>query len=194
MATRHPAALLVVLAVLVAISALGGAVPARAELRINTLSVFLNDYDVTIHVVLFGAVPDSLYEGIHSGIPAHVRLRVELWQYNRFLPDLRTQSRTVERQITYNPLTKEYKVLSVRNEHREPYLTKDLREAQRVISEFRVGNLIPAASLNAKELYYVRAQSAVSLSGINSWMTRYNGNAEETDWARSDLLTLTRRQ
>jgi hypothetical protein len=165
-----------------------------AELRINTLSVFLNDYDVTIHVVLFGAIPESLYEGIHSGIPAHVRLRVELWQYNRFLPDRRTQSRTVERQITYNPLTKEYKVMSVRNEHREPYLTKDLREAQRVISEFRVGNLIAAAALNSKELYYVRAQSAVSLSGINSWMTRYNGNAEETDWARSDLLTLTRSQ
>ena len=76
------------------------------------------------------------------GIPIHVRCRVELWQYNRFVPDRRTQSRNVDRQITYNPLTKEYKVVSLKSEHREPYLTKDLREAQRVISEFRIGNLL----------------------------------------------------
>src|SRR3989442_6833460 len=97
---------------------------------------------------------------------------VEVWQYNRLLPARRTQSRTVERQITYNVLTKEYKVVSLRNEHREPYLTKDLREAQRVISEFRVGNLVSASSLNARELYYVRAQSVVCLGGVNSWFAR----------------------
>jgi hypothetical protein len=168
--------------------------PARAELRISNLSVFLNDFDVTVHVVLFGAVPQSLYESLHTGIPAHVRMRVELWQYNRMLPDRRTQSRTVERQLTYNVLTKEYKVVSLRNEHREPYLTKDLREAQRVISEFRVGNLVKASSLNARELYYVRAQSAVSLGGVNSWLARFTGEAEETDWVRSNLLTLNRSQ
>src|SRR6266478_5639776 len=100
---------------------------ARAELRISNLSVFLNDFDVTVHVVLFGAIPQNLYESLHTGIPTHVRMRVELWQYNRLLPDRRTQSRSVERQITYNVLTKEYKVVSLRNEHREPYLTKDLR-------------------------------------------------------------------
>ncbi len=194
MATRRNARIGAALGVAIAVAALAAPVPAWAELRINTLSVFLNDYDVTIQVVLFGAIPESVYEGLHSGIPVHVRLRVELWQYNRFIPDRRTQSRTVERQVAYNPLTKEYKVLSIRNEHREPYLTKDLREAQRVISEFRVGSLIPAANLDAKELYYIRANSAVSLSGVNSWMTRYNGSAEQTDWVRSDLLTLTRRQ
>src|SRR5262245_22669506 len=175
MATRRNARIGLALGVAIAVAALASPTPGWAELRINTLSVFLNDHDVTIHAVLFGAIPESLHEGLHTGIPAHVRLRVELWQYNRFLPDRRTQSRTVERQLTYNPLTKEYKVLSIRNERREPYLTKDLREAQRVISEFRVGNLIPAANLDSKELYYVRANSAVSLSGVNSWMTRYNG-------------------
>jgi len=100
----------------------------------------------------------------------------------------------VERQLTYNVLTKEYKVVSLRNEHREPYLTKDLREAQRVISEFRVGNLVKASSLNARELYYVRVQSVVSLGGVNSWLARYTGEAEETDWVRSNLLTLNRSQ
>lgn len=168
--------------------------PARAELRIGNLSVFLNDYEVTVHVVLFGAIPQGLYESLQSGIPTHVRLRVELWQYNRFLPDHRTQSRNVERQITYNVLTKEYKVESLIAEHREPYLTKDLREAQRVLSEFRIGSLIPAASLNAKELYYVRVQSIVSLRGVNTWLARYTGEAEQTDWVRSNLLTLTRSQ
>ena len=168
--------------------------PARAELRISNLSVFLNDFDVTVHVVLFGAVPQSLYESLHTGIPTHVRMRVELWQYARFLPDRRVQSRTVERQITYNVLTKEYKVVSLKGEQREAHLTKDLREAQRVISELRVGALVAASSLSPTELYYVRVRSTVAASGLNSWFARYTGDAEETDWVRSNLLTVTRSQ
>ena len=85
-------------------------------------------------------------------------------------------------------------MVSLKSEHREPYLTKDLREAQRVLSEFRIGNLIPAAQLNPKELYYVRAQSIVTLGGVNSWFARFTGEAEQTDWIRSNLLTLTRSQ
>jgi hypothetical protein len=63
--------------------ALAIAAPARAELRISDLAVFLNDHEVVVHVVLFAAVPDAFQEGIQSGIPAHVRFTVELWQYNR---------------------------------------------------------------------------------------------------------------
>jgi len=40
----------------------------------------------------------------------------------------------------------------------------------------------------------VRAQSAVSLGGVNSWLARFTGEAEETDWVRSSLLTLNRSQ
>jgi hypothetical protein len=173
---------------------LAAPVAARAELRISNLSVFLNDFDVTVHVVLLGTIPPSLYESFQTGIPAHVRLDVELWQYNRFLPDRRLAARTVERQITYNVMTKEYKVVSAKGEQREPYLTKDLREAQRVISEHRIGSLAAAASLSPKELYYVRVRSDVSLGGTNSWVTRFGGDAEETDWVRSNLLTLSRTQ
>ncbi len=194
MLTGRRAPLRAVLLGAVAFWVLAAPAPAQAELRIGNLSVFLNDYEVTVQVILFGAIPERLYESLQSGIPTNVRLRVELWQYNPFLPDHRTQSRNVERQITYNVLTKEYKVVSLKAEHREPYLTKDLREAQRVISEFRIGSLIPAASLNPKELYYVRVKSIVSLRGVNSWMARFTGEAEETDWVRSSLLTLTRSQ
>jgi hypothetical protein len=194
MVTGRRAALQAALLPVVALWMLAAPASARADLRIGNLEVFLNDYDVTVRVVLFGAIPESLLESLHTGIPAQVRLRVELWQYNRFLPDRRTQSRNVDRQISYNVLTKEYKVVSLKAEHREPYLTKDLREAQRILSEFRIGNLIPAASLDAKELYYVRVQSIVSLGGVNSWFARFTGDAEQTDWIRSSLLTLTRSQ
>jgi hypothetical protein len=168
--------------------------PARAELRISNLSVFLNDFDVTVHVVLLGALPESMHESLHSGIATHVRLTVELWQQNRFLADRRLQARTVERQVTYNVLTKEYKVVSLGGEQREPYLTKDLREAQRVVSEMRVGNLAPATSLSRHELYYVRVRSDVSQGGVNSWFARFTGDAEETPWVQSSLLTVTRNQ
>jgi len=95
---------------------------------------------------------------------------------------------------TYNVLTKEYKVASLKGEQREPMLTKDLREAQRVISELRVGQLAPVAALDKRELYYVRVRSDVSLGGVNSWFARMTGEAEETPWVQSSLLTPVRGQ
>jgi hypothetical protein len=167
---------------------------AGAEVRISNLSVFLNVYDVTVSVVLFDAVPDALHESIHTGIPAHVRYYVELWQYTKMGVDRRLQARTVERQLTYNVLTKEYKVVSLKGETREPILTKDLREAQRVISELRVGQLAPVAALDKQDLYYVRVRSDVSLGGVNSWFARMTGEAAETPWVQSSLLTPVRSQ
>ena len=174
-----------------ALCILASGTPARAELRISDLSVFLNDYDVTVNVVLLGAVPDTMHEALQSGLVSHVRLYVELWQQNRVFADRRVHARVVERQVSYNVLTKEYRVASVAGEQREPYLTKHLREAQRVVSQVRVHNLAPAASLNARELYYVRVRSEVTLGGVNSWFARFTGEAEETPWVQSDLLTTT---
>ncbi|HEX4996452.1 MAG TPA: DUF4390 domain-containing protein [Methylomirabilota bacterium] len=176
------------------IAVLLGAPAAEAEVRISNLAVFLNDYDVTVTVVLFGAVPDALHESIHTGIAAHVRYYVELWQHTRMGVDRRLQARMVERQLTYNVLTKEYKVAPLKGEQREPLLTKDLREAQRVISELRVGQLAPVAALDKQELYYVRVRSDVSLGGVNSWFARMTGEAEETPWVQSSLLTPMRSQ
>jgi hypothetical protein len=177
-----------------ALCVLGSAGPTWAELRISNLSVFLNDFDVTVHVVLLGALPETMRESLHSGIATHVRLHVELWQQNRFLADRRIQARTVERQLTYNVLSKEYKVVSIVGEQRESYVTKDLREAQRVLSEARVHNLAPATSLSRWELYYVRVRSDVSQGGVNSWIARFAGDAEETPWVQSSLLTVNRSQ
>ena len=171
-----------------------GAGGAAAQVRVSNLAVFLNDYDVTVTVVLFGAVPSALHESIHTGIAAHVRYYVELWQHAPLGIDRRLQARTVERQITYNVLTREYKVASLKGEQREPMLTKDLREAQRVISELRVGQLAPVAALDKRELYYVRVRSDVSLGGVNSWFARMTGEAEETPWVQSSLLTPVRGQ
>ena len=190
-ATSRAAPLLVV----AALWTLAAPAPARAELRISNLTVFLNDFDVTIQVVLLGAIPESLYESLQSGIAMHVRFQVELWQYNRMLPDRRLTSRTIERHVTYSVLTKEYKVVSLKGEPpQEPYVTKELREAQRVVSGFRAGDLAAASSLSPKDLYYVRVHADVSLGGVNSWIARFAGEAEETDWVRSDLLTVTRSQ
>jgi hypothetical protein len=171
-----------------------GAPDAEADVRISNLAVFLNDYDVTVTVVLFGAVPSALHESLHTGIAAHVRYYVELWQHTRMGVDRRLQARMVERQLTYNVLTKEYKVAPLKGEQREPLLTKDLREAQRVISELRVGQLAPVAALDKQELYYVRVRSDVSLGGVNSWFARMTGEAEETPWVQSSLLTPVRNQ
>lgn len=171
-----------------------GPATVGAEVRVSNLSVFLNDFDVTVTVVLFGAIPASLHESIHTGIATHVRYYVELWQHTRLGVDRRLQARMVERQLSYNVLTKEYKVSPLKGEQREATLTKDLREAQRVISELRVGQFAPVAALDKQELYYVRVRSDVSLGGVNSWFARMTGEAEETPWVQSSLLTPVRGQ
>jgi hypothetical protein len=171
-----------------------GATPAGAEIRIGNLSVFFNDFDVTVQVVLLGAIPASLHESLHSGVATHVRYHVELWQYSRFWVERMIQARTIERQLTYNVLTKEYRVASVNGEQREPYLTKNLREAQRVVSDLRVSRLAPNTALDTRELYYVRVRADVSLNGQNSWVARMAGDAAETPWIQSNLLTPSRAQ
>lgn len=172
------------------------ATPATAELRVSDLSVFLNDHDLTVEVVLLDAIPPAFHESLQSGIPAHVRLNVELMQYQRFWRggDRRIDRRRIERQLTYNLVAKEYKVAFLAGEKREPYVTKDVREAQRVASDLRGLKLAPASALDPKELYYVRVRADVSLAGVNSWLSRMTGEAEETPWVNSSLLTVTRRQ
>jgi hypothetical protein len=171
------------------------AAPAAAELRFSDRpEVFLNDHELTVHAVLLGAIPPSFHESLHSGVAAHVRFHVELWQYSRFWLDQRLAVRVVERQIHYNVVTKEYKVVAAAGEQREPYVTKNLREAQRVASELRGLKLGRVAELDPDALYYVKLRADVSLRGENTFLARLTGEAEETPWIRSTLLTVTRTQ
>src|SRR5882672_8860652 len=154
--------------------------PARAELRISDLDVFLNDHEVTVHVVLLGALPEGFQEGIQSGIPTHVRLVVELWQYLRFLPDRLLVTKTVERTLAYNVVTKEFKVAAVKGETRLVHTTRDLRDAQRVLSDIRGVKMTPAADLDPNAVIYVRFNATTALNGENTFVARMNGMAEQT--------------
>src|SRR5437667_10753679 len=119
---------------LAAALALGVTAPARAELRISDLDVFLNDHEVTVHVVLFGAIPDAFQEGIQGGIPTHVRFTVELWQYKRYWPDQRLTTKLVERSLAYNVVTKEFKVACLISETWPVHTPRDVRVAQPLLS------------------------------------------------------------
>ena len=102
MTVPNPARLVPVAAVL-ALWLLAETTPARADLRVNDLDIYLNDHDVTVHVVLLGTIPPGFHEGLQSGIPAHVRYTVELWQYNRLWRDALIKSVTIERPTTERP-------------------------------------------------------------------------------------------
>jgi hypothetical protein len=178
---------------LAAALALAAAAPARAELRISDLDVFLNDHEVTVHVVLLGALPDGLHEGIQSGIPAHIRLVIELWQYQRLLPDRMLITKTVERTLAYNVVTREFKVAAVQGETRPVFTTRDLRDAQRVLSDIRGVKMTPAAALDPTAVIYVRVQAEAALNGENTFVARMNGTAEQTA-RQSDYRTIQRVQ
>ncbi len=169
--------------------------PGSAELTISNLSVYLNDSDVTVQVAVLGAIPPGFIESVKSGIPTTVRFTVELWQYRRLWPDRLLKARTIERQLLYNVLTKEFKVASLSGETREPYTSRELRDAQRVLSELRGLKLLPATELQPTALFYVRVHAEAALNGrANTLLTRLSGEADETPWVTSSLLTVSRTQ
>jgi hypothetical protein len=186
-------ALFVVSAVLALLVLAGAAASARGEIRIGDLDIFLNDHEVTVHVVALGAIPPTFEEGLQSGIPAHVRYTVELWQYNRLWRDSLLLTKVLERQLTYNVVTKEYKVVFVNGETRAPYATREIRDAQRVLSEIHSVKLTPATALDPAEVFYVRVSAVAALNGENTLMARMAGTAEETS-RRSDYRTIMRVQ
>lgn len=182
-----------IVATALALLLLADAAPARADLRISDLDIYLNDHEVTVHVVLLDAIPPTFNEGIQSGIPAHVRYTVELWQYNRMWRDSLLLSRVIERQLAYNVVTKEFKVVAVRGETRPPHITRDMRDAQRVLSEIRGLKLTPATALDPAEIFYVRVYAEAALNGDNTFVTRMAGTAEQTT-RQSDYRTILRAQ
>jgi len=169
------------------------AAPAQAELRLSDLAVYLNDHEVSVHVVALGAVPPGFLESVQSGIPAHVRFTIELWQFNRGWRDRLLTTRVVERNLTYNVVTKEWRVSFLKGETRTIYTTRDLRDAQRVLSDIRGVKMTPASALDPTAVIYVRVNAATALNGENTFVARMNGTAEQTI-RQSDYRTIQRIQ
>jgi hypothetical protein len=170
-----------------------GTVPACADLRISDLDVYLNDHEVTVRVVLLDAIPPGFHEGLQSGIPTHVKFKIELWQYNRLWRDRLVHRVTIVRQLAYNAVTKEYKVTSLKGETLPAYGTRDLRDAQRVFSEVRALKLGAAGTLNPAEVFYIRVQAEAALNGENTFVTRMAGTAEQAV-RQSEYRTIQRMQ
>ncbi|MBI3456739.1 MAG: DUF4390 domain-containing protein [Candidatus Rokubacteria bacterium] len=164
-------------------------------LRISNLVVTNADRTLVVNVVLLGSLPDGVVEGLGTGIPATVRFQVELWQYNAWWVDRRIAAKILERQVVYDVLTKEYRVSAVQGEEREPYVTRDIWEAGRVLSEVRGLRLVPITSLQSRDLYYVRVRADIRSGAPDSSLAKimpFWSSRVETAWERSPLLTLSR--
>jgi hypothetical protein len=173
----------------------GGAWGAVAPLRISNLVVTNSNSTLLVTLVLLGAMPDGIDEGLGTGIPAAVRFQLELWQYNSWWMDRRVVAKLVERQVVYDVLTKEFRVAALQGEEREPYVTRDVWEAKRVLSELRGFKLTQMAHLNLDELYYVRVRAEVRSGAPDSSVSRilpFVSSRAETPWEQTPLLTLRR--
>lgn len=183
-----------VLGVLLLLAPVGEA----ADLKVSNLVVTNSDKSLMVQAVLLGALPEGLVEGLETGIPAVVRFQVELWQYNTFWVDRRIAAKVVERQVHYDILTKEYRVTAVQGESREPYVTRDLWEAKRVISELRALHLAPIDLLKLENLYYVRLRAEIRPATPEPSLTKllppFLSSGVETSWEKSPLLTMSRQR
>lgn len=194
MSRRHlPTGILAVaLGVLLVAGAATGAAP---PLRISNLVVTSTDNTLLVSLVLLGAMPDGIVEGLGTGIPATVRFQLELWQYNSWWVDRRVVAKLVERQVVYDVLTKEFRVAAVEGEEREPYVTRDVWEAERILSELRGFKLTEMTPLTLDELYYVRVRAEVRSGAPDSSVSRilpFVSSRSETPWEQTPLLTLRR--
>jgi hypothetical protein len=166
-----------------------------APLRLSNLVVTNSDSALLVSVVLLGSLPDGVVEGLGTGIPASVRFQVELWQHSAWWVDRRVVARIVERQVVYDVLTKEYRVSAVQGEEREPYVTRDIWEAERVLSEVRTLRLTQIGNLATDELYYVRVRAEVRSGAPDASLSKILPFASlrvETNWEQSPLLTIRR--
>ena len=173
----------------------GTASGAAPPLRISNLVVTSSDNTLLVTLVLLGAMPDGIVEGLSTGIPAAVRFQLELWQYNSWWVDRRVVAKLVERQVLYDVLTKEFRVAPVQGEEREPYVTRDVWEAERVLSELRGFKLTEMTHLDLDELYYVRVRVEVRSGAPDSSVSRilpFVSSRAETPWEQTPLLTLRR--
>jgi hypothetical protein len=190
---RWPAGILAgALGLLLAVGTARGAGP---PFRISNLVVTNSDSVLLVNLVLLGAMPDGIVEGLGTGIPAAVRFQLELWQYSSWWVDRRVVAKLVERQVVYDVLTKEFRVSAVQGEEREPYVTRDVWEAERVLSEIRAFKLTPMGHLNLDELYYVRVRAEVRSGAPDSSVSRilpFVSSRAETPWEQTPLLTLRR--
>jgi hypothetical protein len=163
-------------------------------LRISNLVVTNSDRTLLVSAVLLGSLPEEIVEGLGTGIPAAVRFQIELWQHNAWWVDRRIAAKIVERQLAYDVLTKEYRVSALQGEEREPYVTRELWEAERVLSQVRNLRLVSIASLRGEELYYVRVRADVRSAPDSSLskLVPFLSSRVESGWEQSPLLTLSR--
>jgi len=76
-----------------------------------------------------------------------------------------------------------------------PYLEGSIVQSKRFKEMFEnIHSTAKNTALDAQELYYVRVRADVSLGGVNSWVSRMAGDAAETPWVQSSLLTVNRSQ
>lgn len=184
--------LAVALGLLLVVGTASGAAP---PFRISNLVVTNSDSNLLVDLVLLGAMPEGIVEGLGTGIPAAVRFQLELWQYNSWWVDRRVVAKLVERQVVYDVLTKEFRVTPVQGEEREPYVTRDVWEAERVLSELRGFKLTQVMHLNLDELYYVRVRAEVRSGAPDASVSRilpFASSRSETPWEQTPLLTLRR--
>ena len=107
--------------------------------------------------------------------------------------DANIEPMVVDCPLTYNVVTREFKVAALRGEARLAHTTRDLRDAQRILSDIRNVKMSPAGALDPAAVIYVRVNATTALNGENTFVARMNGTAEQTT-RQSDYRTIQRVQ
>jgi hypothetical protein len=158
--------------------------PAIAEIHITASSSKL-----LLSAAVRNCFTKEMLEGVHNGIPVTFRFKIKLEHVISYWLDPKVAEHGINHTLSYDPIRREYQVAF--SEHRQPRSTRSLDEAQLMMAELKLLEIVPLNNLIRGEKYALRikatlVENTLPLS-IHSLIPFYSIWNFETDWQLAEF-------
>ncbi len=142
---------------------------------------------------LEGGFSETITETITSGIPATFSYEIELWRQRRRWKDKFIASKTLDRVVTFNSLTGEFKVKQKGSPGSWKRKSKHFKEVKDWVTRVDTLPLVKVSVLDPSNKYYVRVRAIMKTepsSVLKKYVLYLNPFKEKTSWEESKPFSL----
>ena len=144
---------------------------------------------------LNGGFSKDITETITSGIPATFSYEIELWRQRRRWKDKFIASKVLDRVVTFNSLTGEFKVAQKGSPGSWRRKSKHFKEVKNWVTDVDTLPLVKVSALDPSKEYYVRVRVIVTSDQSRSFLKKYAlyfspFKKEKTAWEESKPFSL----
>ena len=150
---------------------------------------------LSVSTRLNGGFSKGITETITSGIPATFSYEIELWRQRRRWKDKLIASKVLDRVVTFNSLTGEFRVTQKGNPAPWGRRSKNLQEVKNWVTDVDTLPLVKVSALDPSKEYYVRVRVIVTSDQSRSFLKKYMlyfspFKKEKTAWEKSKPFSL----